>query len=389
MLIVFLVLSCCEAQAQPTMDKGVQLYNAGRYEEAAVLFKDCVGKAPKNPNALYYYGLCLHQLRNISGATAAYKQLIATFPTSLAAGQAQQALQIISKGAVLRSAERDAPDYDSLPQDAVVYFQKSESNAQLVEAYVNNRQIMMVFDTGAETCAFGKNHLIQLGIRPPEGPSVGNAIGVGSQSTVPFWRMTVDLKVGTILRRNMEILVQENLLTPPLLGQTFFRDFRYTVDSGASSIRFTKKPRLSTISANTSHTVKSYATAASDPNSVPFVREGDTIRVMAEVNGRPCKMIFDTGASRTVFTFDQLKRLGINVPEDAEEEVHRGVGGEAKGAGFEITRLRLGPIEKRDFRISAVREIGEVNDPLLGQTFLGNWQYTIDYTNKVIRFVRR
>lgn len=372
--------------AQSQMDAGIQLYKAGKFAQAVPVFKAVVAANPKSPNALYYYALSMHQSKDLAGAAAAYKQLMRSFPRSPAADLAEQALQMISKGGVVqeRSQEQSA-DYDSLPQDALVYFKKVENEGMYVTARVNNRPIDMIFDTGAEGCAFGKNHLRELGLRLPEGQPIGAAVGVGNSGQIPIWVMKVDLQVGTILRKDVQIFVQETLPSPPLLGQTFFRDFHYTVDNGASSIRFAKKGRAV---AKTSTTARSYPSSSGDPFAVPFVRDGNIILVAAEVNGKPCRMIFDTGASGTVFSYGLLKRLGIAIPEDAEEEIHQGIAGETEGASFEIPRLKLGPLEKRNFRISAVKSLG-VDAPLLGQTFFGEWQYTIDDAAQVIRFVRR
>ncbi|MBK7838746.1 MAG: hypothetical protein IPJ49_13905 [Candidatus Obscuribacter sp.] len=55
---------------------------------------------------------------------------------------------------------------------------------------------------------------------------------------------------------------------------------------------------------------------------------------------------------------------------------------------FPVRTIKLGPIEKRDFEIDVVAS-SNMPHPLLGQTFFGDYQYTIDYDNKLIHFVRR
>ena len=255
----------------------------------------------------------------------------------------------------------------------------------MVDAEVNNRHIAMVFDTGAEVCAFGKNHLKELGIAPPQGRPTGYAMGVGDGGMIPTWEMNVDLKLGGIYRKNLPISVQDNLPGEPLLGQTFFNDFHYTIDNGANSIHFVTKqsPRAPVVAS------RGYSPSAStaDRYAVPFTKVGNEMVVVADVNGKPIRMIFDTGASATVFTQENIRQLGITIPEDAEPERHVGIAGDTAGVGFPVSRMRLGPIEKSSFRISVIQ--GLTGYPLLGQTFYGDWQYSIDNAAGMIRFVRR
>ncbi|MGH9551708.1 MAG: retropepsin-like aspartic protease family protein, partial [Terriglobales bacterium] len=137
---------------------------------------------------------------------------------------------------------------------------------------------------------------------------------------------------------------------------------------------------------------RSAATASSgggsDRYSVPFTREGNEVIVQVLVNGKSCPMYFDTGASGIVFSYEQLKRMNIAVPEDATPEMHRGIGGISQGAAFTLSRMVCGPIDKSNVPVS-VTEAANMRYPLLGQTFYGDWQYTIDSAKNVIRFVRR
>jgi len=53
-----------------------------------------------------------------------------------------------------------------------------------------------------------------------------------------------------------------------------------------------------------------------------------------------------------------------------------------------VSSIKLGPIEKRDFDIEVLQN-AQLPLPLLGQTFYGDWQFTIDYEGKCIHFLRR
>lgn len=176
-------------------------------------------------------------------------------------------------------------------------------------------------------------------------------------------------------------MVQQNMPTPPLLGQEFYKDYEYTIDYDSGdkergTICFVKKgSRMASGGGNGNY-------------SVPFKRHGNNLVVNVEVNGKNCEMFFDTGASGIAFTEDQLKAINVPIPEDAVPEMHGGIGGTTIAKGFHIARMRLGPIEKTDVPVSAL-QAANMRYPLLGQTFYGDWQYTIDTASNTIKFVRR
>jgi clan AA aspartic protease (TIGR02281 family) len=246
-----------------------------------------------------------------------------------------------------------------------------------LESSFNNRKHPIVFDTGASNTVLGKNHLAAMGIAPPAGPADDEMVGAGGSQKA--WHMKLDVRVGGIERKNFPVVVQENMLSNPLLGLNFFQGYNYTIDSGAHSLDFSKK-RAGVGSV--------YGASTRDPSVVPFKRERRHIIVTVDVNGRKTDMLFDTGAEGTSFTNKQLKDLGISVPPDAVDAVWAGIGGTTKEKHFPLRSIKLGPIEKRDLEIAAV-ENSEVPWPILGQNFFGNWQYTFDDQASVIRFVRR
>jgi clan AA aspartic protease (TIGR02281 family) len=167
--------------------------------------------------------------------------------------------------------------------------------------------------------------------------------------------------------------VQENMPTLPLLGQTFFRDFQYTIDNAGKSILFVKNG-------------SSAATVANEHNSVPFRNEGREVIVSADINGRSIPMYFDTGAEYCTFSFEHLKQLGISVPDDARQTISVGIAGNSKSFMFTVPRIRLGPIEKQDVPIMATGD--HLPHPLLGQTFFGDLRYEFDNQDHLL-MIRR
>ncbi len=394
---------------------GVKQFGAKTYPLAATNFKKAIAANPKNDSARYYYALSLHYIKDIPGAIKAYAELIRLMPDSNGASYARAALskldaallsslpaaklgqqqygqppskgsytaqnsgmqQIVQSQSRQGGSSRNSAD-DKIPDECRVYY-TLEGNSFIVDVYVNGRPMKMVFDTGAAMCAFGKNNLSAAGIEPPLGNPTGAAVGVGDGGEQPVWDMSVDLKLGPIERRHFPIKVQNQLGLHPLLGQTFYQDFTYTIDNGAHCIHFVKKR-------NKSGSV--YADVSRDPNAVPFTRERNELVVTVEINGKPTKMYFDTGAEVVTLTRKQCQSLGITIPEDAEITTVHGIAGDSRARVFNLSSIKLGGITKRDFQVW-VPDSEMAGTGLLGQTFYNDHQYTIDYERGYIHFLRR
>lgn len=394
------------AFADVNFNQGVAAYQKKDYKRALIFFQQATRVNPYDANSIYYSALCQQSMGNQREAEVLYGTLVSSFSYSPAGKLAASALGRLNpqylqqlqpsgqsllqpKGATAAAAAPppaqdnqpgwESNDFDSLPQEARIPFTR-DRNLIMIDALINNRPAKMIFDTGAEMVAFGKNHLAQYQIAAPEGKPVGKASGVGAGQGVNIWALKADLKVGPILRRGFTVYVQDELPTPPLLGQTFFRDFQYTIDSNSNdrstgTIHFVKRSLTKTSQAN-------------DRYTVPFTRAGNNLLVNVEVNGRSMQMYFDTGADGTCFSTKHLTQAGLTIPPDAIPEQRTGIGGTTNGFGFTVNTIKLGPIEKHDVYVTAV-ESSNMNYPLLGQTFFGDWQYTIDNTANVIKFVRR
>ncbi len=376
-------------------DQGVALYNKRNFKGAAPYFEYAVRSTPSDSNAYYYAALTYQQLNDWPRAKQMYRQLVEKFPDSQAGGLARSVLQkydpdfmkrigaqasssSISSSAsafigLIQSGSSRSADFDQLPNEGKIYFQRV-GNSQHIEADINSRKITMVFDTGAEQCVFGKNHLRDLGITPPAGPPVGQSYGVGSSAAVGTWPMQVTLKVGNIERRNFNVVIQDVMPTEPLLGQSFFKDFLCTTDPGAKTISFRKRG--------------TGGSAAASNYDVPFRREGNEMVVNVLVNGKSCPMYFDTGADNIAFTYSQVKNLALDIPDDAQVGQSIGIGGATRSFHFSVDRMKMGPIEKSNVEVSVV-ENASMPKPLLGQNFYRDWQFTVDSERNVIHFLRR
>jgi clan AA aspartic protease (TIGR02281 family) len=404
-LLGAVVLALCGtavSAANTEFDLGVASYKKRDFKSASFYFDNALKRNRNDYNALYYKAACLTQLGKPTEAKYIYAVLIKSFPSTDAARNAESAMAYLDptylrqlKGqspatsrssssssdtaggapaVTMQSLTNASPSFGELvgsPLPSTVYFENMGNNL-LVQALINNRKVPMLFDSGAYGCTIGLEQVKELGLRPPEGPPTGRAGGVGGSGSTGTWQMMVTLRVGTIEKRNFPIIVIENSNVPALLGQTFFREYTYSIDNVAKSIRFQPKQGGSAV-----------ASRGSDASGIPFTREGNHIIVNVSFNGKTIPCYLDTGASGTVLTYAHCRELGITVPDDAERTMSQGVGGVSMNKTFPVGRVQCGPISKNDLTISVTDNT--IPHPLLGQNFFGNLRYEVDDENHVIR----
>ena len=391
------------ALADPYFDSGITLYKNKNYSKALPYFNQAMSSNPYDPNALYYFAITCQNLGDRKNAIKAYARLISQFTDSQARSLAVNALNSLDPqycrqllrpadylggGGAHSASSSTARTYSAIggtdsgssAEQVRVDFTRrdSYSNLLVVEGRLNNRDCRFLFDTGASDCCVGKNTLKELGIQLPVGPPTTHVSGVGSNTSSPAWEMYLDLKVGAISRKVKFIVM--DLRDEPLIGQTFFHDYIYTIDTNSGSsngtISFVKRSGMS-------------GQQESSTSSVRFERAGSGhIIVPVDVDGKKVKMIFDTGASSIVFTRDQLKALQMTVPEDAVAVSNSGVTGSTTGRLFNVRRIRMGPIDKADMQVNVVDD-ANMAFPLLGQSFFSDWKYTLDYDRNILNLQKR
>lgn len=415
-LICIGFIICLLSQADPVIaydyrSEGIKLFQQGQYKQACQVLRIYSDANQTDAEAMYYYALALHYGGNRSEARDKYMRVIQTAPESPAAANSRKALAKLAPDLLTKLSQTATPQktdgaslevltqaldkakreqkaalletraktgLDKIPDECRIYCQRTRNGHYILEAYLNGRPIKCMFDTGAEGNAFGKNHLKALGLTPPSGTPSGKSQGVGDGGAQDFWIMEADLKVGTIERKKIEISVQENLPTYPLIGQEFFEDFTYTIDNEASCIHLVRKSKKG----------GSIYAALNDTNSIPFTRYGKEMLVEVEVQGKKAQMYFDTGAAGVVFPAKQLDELGIKIPEDAYQGRSSGVAGSTNTKFFKVTSIKMGPISKSNFYIS-VPDGYAMPHGLVGQSLLNDYEYTVDYENSRIHFIRR
>jgi predicted aspartyl protease len=410
-LLVLLIAATGTAYGADALAKARQLYSTKQYSAALTELNSQLktsGGSTALQSAIYYLmGCCYYGAGQTEDAAGLFNTVVSKYPASQESSLATTMLGRLGRLPVSPTTSSDNSSEASAnpaamqnmlkalqsqlnksrtlpvngPQKSRIYYTTHDSAAGIsfdVDVQIGGRPLKMVFDTGASTIALGKNHLAQMGLPPiPAGRKPdGNATGVGSNSSVPIWLVHYDIKVGDMEIKNCPMFVQDRLDTEPLLGQTFFNSFVYTIDYGSKCILLERRDMVAKNGGGNS------------AYDVPFTREGNELLVTAQINGKDYPMYFDTGAMMCAFSDKDMQKLGIQAPEDAAAGYARGISGLSKMVSFPVSKMKLGPIEKYDFRISVI-ENSAMGRPLLGQEFYAGWQYSIDPERNVIHFVRR
>ncbi|CAN5238313.1 hypothetical protein BH11CYA1_BH11CYA1_40930 [soil metagenome] len=376
LISLFCSSSAVSALEESDYVQGTALFKKQEYLQAFESFAKAVQLQPDNADAAYYLAVTLHHLGHLDKAREQYKFVADNFPGTPAA---QQAALIIHQLSAAKQAESAA-----LPKETWVRYER-RGNSIEVDGLVNNHSVKFDFDTGAERCLLTPTQLKQMGIAMPTGSPSGYGAGIGQVKPIPVWHLNVDLKVGRIERRNFPILVSGVPMDFPLLGQDFYRDFEYSIDSANKTISFrqhsfdiaTKKiaPALTVDSAG--HYVF----------SVPFVKEGNSLIVTAAINGKSIPMVFDTGAVFCLFSKQEARQAGISLDLHRPSFPISGLSGQTMAQVGIVNGIKLGPIERHNFAIG-ISDQANTAKPLLGQDFVGDWNYTIDNQQQVIRFTK-
>lgn len=421
-LLVFLSLASVPgAQSiDATFQKAVDEYNKKNYKAAAPLFQQVATTHPDSATPLYYQGLCFQQLGQMGQAKYYYQKLTSDFPSSpeaRLAGPVLSSLTGSAGGTPARAGTSPASavsglmvgisrstavpvsklttsllpknpstaialskmltltdeEWKALPDETKVPFTRGTSSHLFLDGYVNGRRMHMMFDTGAENCHFGKGDLAGAGVKFEEGGPQIPVGGVGG--TIVCSMMMADVAIGDI-KRHIPILVEDASIGFPIVGETFFKEFRYEIDNSQGFIRFIKKPRAG----SGSHVYES-----TDVTKIPFRNAGNNMVVDVKVNGNTIPMFFDTGASSIVLNAMHAMQLGIKIPQDAQVVGVSGAGGTVRGYMFRVERMELGSICKTNVPI-IVNDAMTPPLPLLGQPFYKDRRFTIDNDNHVINF---
>ncbi len=107
--------------------------------------------------------------------------------------------------------------------------------------------------------------------------------------------------------------------------------------------------------------------------------EKSTSRIFLDVyiDSRPIKMMFDTGAPRTCIGKNQLAEIGAPMPTGAPAGTTGGSASSVEVPYWMVkANIKVGQIERKGVNLMVLENNSA--DPLLGQEFFQNFEYTID-----------
>lgn len=374
LIIGLFAFGSLQAGAQGYYEHGVKLYNQGNVKAALPYFE---AAAQTNSDASYYQGLCYQRLGDMASARRVWRSTSFQFPHSPASHAAYTALRQLeaaypmpTKEVSAGGAKKDAQS-ETMPDVVEVPFARLASGHIIVPCAVNGKRVDMMFDTGAADCFFKQEDFEKMGLKVPQGTRK-RYIGVGGEITATI--VPVRLSVGG-LTRSVNVSVQDGSYqrsdasvdptSYPLLGENFFGDLVYQIDSNNDVIKFLK------------------TSAKVGGEKVSFKRERNNLVVVVKVNGRECPMILDTGADTVCFSDKHLAALGINRPTDANAGYSGGVGGRRHSYSFFVDSIKLGSVERKNVRACVALD-STMDMPLLGASFLKGLVLTFDPSNNVV-----
>lgn len=132
------------------------------------------------------------------------------------------------------------------------------------------------------------------------------------------------------------------------------------------------------------------------PVNLVKLEGGFHLLISLKVNGKPSRMLIDTGASHTVFDSTRIKRLLNSEKMESHNKLSTGLGtNDMKSQLVVIGKIVLGKIEVRNYK-SVVIDLSHVNvaysqmkqkpiDGVLGSDILRKYNAVIDYGRKSLK----
>lgn len=119
-----------------------------------------------------------------------------------------------------------------------------------------------------------------------------------------------------------------------------------------------------------------------------FEKGDDKLKVDGFINNRPLKMVFDTGATGVVVGKNQLEEMGIRPPSgDASGQSGGSSNTSMQSYWMMNADVKVGTILRPNFPVKVLSYNAAA--PLLGQSFIQDFEYSIDRNAGVIRLKRK
>ncbi|GEM_PF-436138 len=356
------------ALAANLFTEGVSAFGEKNYALALTKLALYLKTNPGDANAHYYLASTYHHLNRIEEAKRQYTYILTAFPGTQASTYSAEGLTRLSTAPLRTAAVAVANNYQDPDEDRVTL--RRVHNHLIVATKINGKNLDMAFDTGAETTCVTLDAWRRLGYPAPTDKPSGMSSGIGGLS--PMWSREAEVTVGKF-KRTLPLNILKDMPVDGLIGQNFFQDLQYNLSGNADYIHIFAKGSQRASRSVPMNTI-----------DIPFTKSGNNMLVTVKINGMPCEMFFDTGASFTLLDPMVFRQMHLKPTGDVYDMKMSGAGGGSTGIAFKIESISLGDVVKRDFMLT----VGGPGISLLGQDFFKDHRYVIDNEKRYIRFFR-
>jgi clan AA aspartic protease (TIGR02281 family) len=243
--------------SQETYRQGVQAYRDGEYSKALTHLKAALLEDPGNANIRYYMAVCLDKLVRYQDAVLQYQYVVENAQDPQVVDFSRYRIQTLQErlappeqlaSATVLPVQRTSPSPSPKPatvssgpvnQVSVVPL-KSSTQALLVEATLNSKGSgVFILDTGATYTSISREMAEELGLDLENAPKVRITTANG-RIEVP--KVTLhSVTVNGLEARDVEatvIDIRKGSSFSGLLGLSFIKKFKLTIDPGAGQLIF-------------------------------------------------------------------------------------------------------------------------------------------------------
>jgi predicted aspartyl protease len=257
----------------------------------------------------------------------------------------------------------------------------------LVPVYVEEKgPFQFILDTGSFRCLLSPELSASLGIRKEAELQV---TGIGGTMKISSAHVA-SLAVGSARRQNVEVAITDELSrfreavqnrVDGVVGFNFLKDFRVLLDYQHNVLHLSpSSAALRDESSERSATSISFKLASS---------EQPLLLLLLFVNGLgPFQFVVDSGTSRTTFSFELSRKLGIVAVGDRNGT---GGGGDVRILSGTVDSLAVGKTSTQNLSVGVGEFLGKLSalvgvkfDGIVGNNFLNQFEVTIDYPRGTI-----